>query len=67
MKITLSAVAAASLGVVAASLALGARPQHDSVADAGQVFVRRCSSCHQAPDLRFATDRAWLDQVNRTA
>lgn len=27
----------------------------------------RCAGCHQPPDLRFATDRAWLDQVRRTA
>jgi hypothetical protein len=25
-----------------------------------------CVACHQPPDLRFATDQAWLDQVHRT-
>ncbi len=45
-----------------------ARAQTNSqVAEAGQTFKQRCQSCHQAPDLNFATDRAWLDQVNRTA
>ena len=27
---------------------------------------QNCVTCHQPPDLRFATDQAWLDQVNRT-
>lgn len=36
-------------------------------AAAGRTFRARCLSCHQAPDLSLATDRAWLDQVHRTA
>ena len=33
----------------------------------GDNFRRNCLHCHQPPDLQFATDRAWLDQVHRTA
>jgi cytochrome c551/c552 len=33
----------------------------------GARFRQGCMSCHQPPDKNFATDRAWLDQVNRTA
>jgi mono/diheme cytochrome c family protein len=36
-------------------------------AEAGKVFQQRCINCHQPPDVNFATDRAWLDQINRTA
>ena len=39
----------------------------DKVAEAGAMFQKNCISCHQPPDLKFATDRAWLDQLNRTA
>ena len=39
----------------------------DKVAEAGLMFQKNCISCHQPPDLKFATDRAWLDQLNRTA
>lgn len=35
--------------------------------DAGKAFRANCTSCHQPPDLRFETDRAWLDQIHRTA
>ena len=34
---------------------------------AGEIFAQRCSTCHVAPDLAFATDRAWVDQVQETA
>ena len=44
-----------------------ARPDLDRVADAGAKFQQNCISCHQPPDLALATDRAWLDQINRTA
>jgi hypothetical protein len=30
-------------------------------------FRGRCASCHTIPDLGLRADRAWLDQVNRTA
>ena len=32
-----------------------------------QLFQNRCANCHQPPDLRFATDRAWLRQVEDQA
>jgi hypothetical protein len=34
---------------------------------AGGQFQARCVRCHQPPDLNFATDRAFLDQVHRTS
>ncbi len=33
----------------------------------GQMFQARCAVCHTVPDTAFATDRAWLKQVNSTA
>jgi len=30
-------------------------------------FRRQCASCHAVPDRALRTDRAWLDQVRRTA
>jgi hypothetical protein len=36
-------------------------------AEVGQKFQKNCMHCHRPPDLQFATDQAWLDQVNRTA
>ena len=33
---------------------------------AGEVFRARCATCHAIPDPALRTDRAWLDQVNRT-
>ena len=45
----------------------GHKPSVEQVAEAGAVFQKNCISCHQPPDLAFATDRAWLDQLNRTA
>jgi len=34
---------------------------------AGKVFQNRCASCHIIPDPAVATDRSWIDQVNRTS
>lgn len=45
----------------------GQKPSVEKVAEAGAMFQKNCISCHQPPDLKFATDRAWLDQLNRTA
>ncbi len=33
---------------------------------AKQTFSKTCILCHQPPDLNFATDRAWLNQVRQT-
>jgi hypothetical protein len=38
-----------------------------SPAEVGQSFRTRCLSCHQPPDVNLALDRAWLDQIHRTA
>ncbi len=43
-----------------------AKPE-DAAVHARSVFEKRCANCHVPPDLRFATDRTWLDQVRRTA
>ncbi len=36
-------------------------------AEVGRLFQQNCMSCHQPPDLQFATDRAWLGELKRTA
>ncbi len=36
------------------------------VQEAGAHFQKTCVSCHVPPDLRFATDRAWLGQIRET-
>mgnify|MGYP002624319455 CR=1 FL=1 len=36
-------------------------------AGAADVFRARCAHCHTIPDPALRTDRAWIDQVNRTA
>jgi len=35
--------------------------------DAAGLFRARCATCHTVPDPALRTDRAWLDQVHRTA
>lgn len=34
---------------------------------ADEMFRDNCIVCHQPPDSQFSTDRAWLDQIHRTA
>ncbi len=34
---------------------------------AGRIFHAQCADCHVVPDTRFATDRAWLEQIKDTA
>ena len=43
------------------------KPDVDNAAEAGALFQKNCLGCHQPPDVTFATDRAWIDQLNRTA
>jgi len=38
-----------------------------AVAAAGAFFVENCVACHVVPDLSYAVDRAWLNQVADTA
>ena len=36
------------------------------IREAGAHFQKSCMTCHVPPDLRFATDRAWLGQIRET-
>ena len=36
-------------------------------AEIRKTFVESCRSCHVPPDTSFATDRAWVDQIERTS
>ena len=47
--------------------AVADEPTSREVAAAGTAFQKTCQHCHSVPDLRFETDRMWLDQVKRTA
>lgn len=49
------------------AVAAGVAPGQGDPAAAGKVYQARCQGCHQPPDLNLATDRAWLDQLKRTA
>ena len=58
--------------VLCAALALAAFLPKQTLADrpadrAGEMFQARCANCHFIPDPSVRTDRAWLDQVNRTS
>ena len=62
------------LALVSAGLVLGQpgtaladEPSLSEQAEMGKKFQGSCVHCHQPPDLRFATDRAWLRQVKDTA
>ena len=57
----------ALLSVQLVPLVHSAEPSAREIAAAGTTFRKTCRHCHQAPDLRFGTDRAWLDQLRRTA
>jgi mono/diheme cytochrome c family protein len=35
--------------------------------EARSQFQANCQGCHQPPDLAYSSDRAWLDQIQRTA
>ena len=51
------------------STALSAPELDDAelIAHAGALYQKNCMGCHQAPDLRFETDRAWVGQIMETA
>lgn len=34
---------------------------------AATLFAERCSSCHFTPDVRYPSDRIWVDQIRQTA
>ena len=42
-------------------------PTAEEIAAAGAKFRKSCANCHVPPDLAFAVDRAWLEQVKDTA
>ena len=52
---------------VSGPMGVAAGPTATEIAKAGAKYRKTCLHCHEAPDLRFETERAWLDQVNRTA
>ncbi|MDE0595312.1 MAG: hypothetical protein OSB65_08700 [Roseibacillus sp.] len=37
------------------------------ITEAGAKYQKNCMGCHQPPDRRFATDRAWIGQIRETA
>ncbi len=57
----LASLAAGAVLIATSSPATGKEPA------VAEMFRQRCSSCHTVPDPEIRTDRAWLDQVNRTA
>ncbi len=69
MNLTPLALAPPALLLVAAAFPQDDEPKvtRELVAEAGKLFQRKCSSCHDQPDLDFAVDRAWLGQVHDTA
>ncbi len=72
MRVAPALAAAAALAAGAAALLPGAvlaRPAEErpGAEDPARVFGERCASCHAVPDPDLRTDRAWLDQVRRTA
>ncbi len=66
-------IAAMMLSLCTAGLWLAAaaqsppEPAHQDSVDPGALFSERCSACHTVPDPSLRTDRAWLDQIHRTA
>ena len=52
---------------------VGALPLHADggdaalIEEAGAKYQKNCMSCHQPPDRRFASDRAWIGQIRETA
>ena len=51
----------------AALLATADTGRAGDASEVGEMFKARCAQCHTVPDPQVRTDRAWLDQVNRTA
>ena len=67
VRISLVAAIVALCGANAAMAQDKAAGRDTLMAEIGEKFRRTCTHCHQVPDLQFATDRAWLDQIHRTA
>lgn len=64
MSNRIAATVCLTLGLIAPTVNASARP---GLTEVGDRFRKTCMHCHQSPDVRFATDRVWLDQVRRTA
>tara|TARA_B110000116_G_C16229965_1_gene313274 strand:- start:236 stop:421 length:186 start_codon:yes stop_codon:yes gene_type:complete len=47
--------------------ALGQGEEAAFIKEAGAKYQKNCMGCHQPPDRRFATDRAWIGQIRETA
>ena len=62
-RTTVSLLAAA--GLVSTGQLVSQSPA--AIRSAGQIFQKSCARCHVIPDPDNRTDRAWLDQVKRTA
>jgi uncharacterized membrane protein len=62
---------AITAGALALAVGLGAPHtpalRADEKPDVATMFKARCAGCHAVPDVGLRTDRAWLDQVKRTA
>ncbi|MHC5011232.1 MAG: hypothetical protein ACYTG6_09810 [Planctomycetota bacterium] len=65
MRIALSLVAVLAFAplVLTADEDEGEAP----VPEVDRLFLDECIDCHRPPDPAFEVDRAWLDQVHRTA
>ena len=64
MSNRIAATVCLALGMIGPAVSAAASPGLTKVGDR---FRKTCMHCHQSPDIRFATDRVWLDQVRRTA
>jgi len=60
-------VLALPLALLGAALLVPLPVRADERDHAGALFEKRCAHCHTVPDPAIRTDRAWLDQVNRTS
>ena len=45
----------------------GEQGHAQDTADPRKLFEERCVACHVGPDLAYATDGAWIEQVRGTA
>ena len=66
MKKLLPAVASSLLIALLFPAPVAAQKVEHDQANAAVTFQKRCASCHVVPDVSVRTDRAWLDQINRT-
>jgi hypothetical protein len=56
--------------ILAGAMLLTSLPAQEkpvAIREAGARYQKSCMACHVPPDLRFPTDRAWLEQIRETA